>query len=253
MKKLLVVGGWLLVLAAVCSGCLSNHYENYYADMDRKYAGTKGIEKEQVELRPVTTEDDVLNLIESGYVAIGKSAFTARYTPLYLAVETAQEHGADLVLYDIRFKETKQYTSVMYLPSTTTSYTYGNANVYSHGHTAYGTYSGTTTSTTMEAVPVQREVDIYDHDTMFFKKIDCSNQYGVRFYLPDRLPGESVDVPIVVHVLAVVKGSKAERDGIKRGGIVKKINGIEIIDRKSITPFLDFNAAIESMEVSYEK
>jgi hypothetical protein len=245
---------FIIVMASLFGGCLTNHYDKFYVDTQ----GDKIIESihgnAPVEIRTATTEDDVLDLMEEGYVSIGHSSFIAPYTPLSLAVDTAEEKGAALVLVDVRYKKTEQYTSVMFLPSTSTTYTHGNmsANAWSSGggyaH-VNGTYSGSSTTHTLNAVPVQRSRDIYSHDAMFFKKIDTSKLYGVRWFVPKRLPTEAVDAPIQVRILAVLKGSQAERDGIKRGQIVKAINGVVINTRKDMAPFLDTSVVITKVEV----
>lgn len=244
---------FIIVMASLFGGCLTNHYDKFYVDTQ----GDKIIESihgnAPVEIRTTTTEDDVINLIEDGYVSIGYSSFTGPYTPLSLAVDTAEEKGAALVLMDIRYNKTEQYTSVMYLPSTSTTYNYGNVsgNAWSsRGGYAHvnGTYSGSSTTYTLNAVPVQRSRDIYSHDAMFFKKIDTTKLYGVNWFVPKRLPTEAVDAPIQVRILAVLKGSQAERDGIKRGQIVKAINGVAIKTRKDMAPFLDASTVIKNVE-----
>ena len=250
MKRAILI----ITIASLFEGCLTNHYDKFYVDTQ----GDKVIESihgnAPVEIRTATTEDDVLSLIEDGYVSIGYSSFTAPYTPLSLAVDTAEEKGVALVLADIRYKNTEQYTSVMFLPSTSTTYTHGHmsANAWSSGggyaH-VNGTYSGSSTTHTLNAVPVQRSRDIYSHDAMFFKKIDTSKLYGVSWFVPKRLPTEAVDAPIQVRILAVLKGSQAERDGIKRGQIVKAINGVAINNRKDMAPFLDASTVITKVEV----
>lgn len=243
----------LLPMLLCCAGCLTNHYEDYYIETSEGKKTVLGRESAPVELRLATTEEDVINVIEDGYVSVGYSSFTAPYTAMSLAVDTAEDHGADLVLLDIRFKEKQKYTSVIYLPTTSTSYTYGSVNVSGYGAGGYssghGTYSGTTTTTTLNAIPVQRERGIYTHDAMFFKKIDTSNNYGVHFFVPKRLPTEAVDAPIKVRVLAVIHGTQAERDGIKRGQIVKSVNGRPIKTRADIAQYQDNPATIKSMEV----
>jgi len=231
------------VLSACCfCGCLTNHYETYYVDTEgaRKVTSIHGAAP--VIVKPTTTEEDVLRLMEDGYVASGVSSFYGPYTPMSLAVDTATKHGAALVLLDVRFKEEKQYTSVMYLPSFSTSYNSGTV----HAGGKVGNYSGTTTTTTMNAVPVQKSVEIYTHDAMYFKKADVSKIYGVRYWVPKRLPTDPIDGPIKVKVIAVVHGTRAERDGIKRGQIVKSINGVEIKTRKDLS-LLD--GEIKKMEV----
>lgn len=244
MKQLVIE---VVVLAALSftTGCLTNYYEQYYVSSNGNADYDSKTEKEKILLKTVTTENDVLSLLEDGYEPIGYASFTAPYTPLSLVVDTAYKHGADLVLTDIRFKEEKQRTSIMYLPSYSTSYHNGSVGGYA--------YSGKSTTTTMNAVPIVENVSIYMHDAMFFRRINQSNSYGILWHVPKRLPTEKIDDPIVVHVLAVLHGSKAERDGIKRGQIVNRINGRDIKTRQDIAPFLNNEASIVSVEVKDEK
>lgn len=233
----------MTLLSNLFCGCLTNYYDQYYVDMEGQKKAPSVCDGRPVQLKVATTEDDVLNLLEDGYFPVGYSSFYGPYTPMALAVDTAEDHGACLVLLDIRFKENKQYTSVMYLPSYSTTYNSGTVNATAFGQggsvNAYGTYSGTSHTTTMNAVPVQRNVEIYNHDAMYFKKANVSNMYGVQWNVPNRLPTEKIDAPITVRIMAVIHGTKAERDGLKRGQIVKKVNDIAIVTRKDIAPFLN--------------
>jgi hypothetical protein len=247
----------LLFLSMMVSGCITNNYDKYFSDSERDRSIKSVHGNAPVILKTVTTEEDVLQLMEDGYLAVGTSSFTGRYCPFSCAVDTAEKHGAALVLLDVRFKEKRQYTSIMYLPSysTTRHSGYISASAYGSGGYAYGTgtYSGTSTTTTMNAVPVQREMSIYNHDAMFFKKVDYSGRYGIVWDIPKRLPTDKVDSPIGVHVLAVVHGTKAEKDGIKRGQVVKSINGTPIMTRKDISQFIADESTIREVEVSDEE
>lgn len=227
------------------TGCLTNYYEKYYDDYNKDAAREYISHKSDIILRTVTSQDDIVSILEDGYEPIGRSSFCATYTPLSLAVDTAYDHGASLVLADIRFKKRKQYTSLIYLPS------YSISN---HSGTLDGlNYSGTSATTTINPVSVQQSASIYVHDVVFFKKTNVQEAYGIYWQIPKRLPTEKIDAPIKVHVLAVLHGSQAERDNIKRGQLVKRINGKEIITRADIVPFLENETLIMKVEVEDEK
>lgn len=247
----------LICFLNVLSGCITNNYEKFYTDSERDRALQSVHGDAPVILKTVTTEEDVLRLMEDGYEAIGHSSFNSPYCPFSCAIDTAERHNAALVLLDVRFKEDKQYTSVMFLPSYATTYQSGSVNASANGRSGNvyvtGTYSGTSTTTTLNAVPVQREVSIYQHDAMFFKKIDYNGRYGIVWHILKRLPTEKADSPVVVHALAVVHGTQAEKHGIKRGQVVKSINGVPIITRKDIAPFIANEGIIKEVEVTDEK
>lgn len=244
-----------IMLLIGLAGCMTNHYEEYYVSKDSSYFDSLNAvtsPDQQVKLKIAATENDVVDIIEDGYVPIGSSSFWSAYNGMTCAVDTAEKHGAQLVLFDVKFKETKNYTSVVFLPSTSTSYTYGtvNATAYGAGRPAYatGTYSGTTTTTTLNAVPVQRSVDLYTHNALFFKKVDPKSFYGVIPFIPKRLPTEKADAIVPVTILGVLHGSQAEADGFKRGQRIVAINGVKISNRKSIAPFSNSVSSIKSVE-----
>ena len=246
-----------ILLLTGLAGCMTNHYEEYYVSKDRSYFDSLNAvmpSGQQVELKIATTEEDVINIIEDGYVPIGSSSFCTAYNGMTCAVDTAEKHGAQLILFDIRFKETKNYTSVVFLPSTSTSYTYGTVNATAYGARsptyATGTYSGTTTTTTLNAVPVQRSIDLYTHNALFFKKVDPKSFYGIIPFIPKRLPTEKADAIVPVTILGVLHGSRAESDGFKRGQKIVAINGVKISNRKSVAPFSRSISSIKSVEVA---
>ena len=253
MKKLIEVLSFMFIL----TGCMTNNYEYYYtASQNAAYydALPPTITPErQVVLKIATTEDDVIATIEDGYLPIGISSFSSPYNGMTCAVDTAEEHGAQLVLLDIHFKETKNYTSVLFLPTTSTSYTYGTVNATTFGSSrptfATGTYSGHTTTTTMSAVPVNRSVELYTHEALYFKKVDPKSFYGIVPFIPKRLPTETADATVPVTILGVVHGSQAEADGFKRGQRIISINGAPINNRESIAPFSSSITSIKSVEV----
>lgn len=246
-----------IVLLIGLAGCMTNHYEEYYVSKDSSYFDSLCAvmtPDQQVELKIATTEEDVINIIEAGYVPIGVSSFCSAYNGMTCAVDTAEKHGAQLILFDIKFKETKNYTSVVFLPTTSTSYTYGtvNATAYGGGISAYasGSYSGTTTTTTLNAVPVQRSMDLYTHNALFFKKVDPKSFYGIIPFIPKRLPSEKADAIVPVTILGVLHGSQAESDGFRRGQKIVAINGVKISNRKSIAPFSRSISSVKSVEVA---
>lgn len=232
----------------VCTGCATNHYEKYYIALDNA-SQVKAVRGEgPVELKLAGGETDVLDLMEQGYVMSARSAFSGPYTPLSLAVDAAEKHSDALILADIRFKEIQKSTSVVYVPTYTTTYSYG---------TVFGrrmrSYAGTHTSTTFNPVSVQNEIPVYDHDIMFFKKVDVTKSYGVHWQIPARAPGEPPDGPIDMRILAVNRNSRAQRDGLRRGQRVKSVNGVEIKTREDIARFLEAGAVIEKVEVHHDK
>ena len=454
----------ILVASLCCAGCITNNYEKFYVDSlgEREVKSVHG--DASVIIQTIKTEEDVVRLIEAGYVRAGTSSFYGPYAPFSCAVDTAEEHGAALVLLDVRLRETNHCASPMYLPPCSTGAgisptdalplryspslqhecdrakkdaelaerkyeenrrarfsrkgsflwmtTYsldeeaakypnekidpryynilvGGANAGGEGFTAlsalpFGVFAkgdnkelfgsgevqeirnaieraarqgknvrvfghswggatvanlaseypdmpfyaldpvswrnvldeipknltiyhprgngdidfprlaqifgrqwpiiakgeGTTVcydgdhflglrpemnelnrrmmkekisapspAAKMNAVPARRNVDVYDHDAMFFKKVDTSNLYGVYWDVPKRLPTETAESPVTVRILAVLCGSLAEKNGIRRGQVVKAINGVAVKTRADIAPYVNREACIRKLEV----
>ena len=242
-----LVGLFCLLL----SGCVTNYYDKHYHAKDINWA-KKFIQGEpkDVEIRPVTTEDGVVSALEAGYIPVGTSTFVDRHCPWFCAIKKAEDVGADLVLIDEVLKSKEKRTSVIFLPSYQYSYSQGTVNVNSMGNTTYGSYSGTTTTTSVSAVPVNRDVMIFEQSALFLRKGDFNGFYGAILFQPKRLPDEAYDAIVPVTVIAVLKGSQAEKDGIKRGAKVARINGQVIQTRQDYKSFQSDPCLIQNIEVA---
>ncbi len=237
------------------SGCFVNHYEKNYipheSDLAQQFPENR---RGDVELAVVTTENGVMQCIEAGYIPLGTASFSEMHCPWYFAIEQAEDVGADLVLLEERYSHTVKRPSVIFLPSYHTTYISGSVNASAYGTygfgSAYGTYSGTSTTTTINAQVVEVSVKIFQQDALFLRKIDTDSFYGALFDVPQRLPDEPIDKRITVSIFAVVKGSRAAKAGVKRGQRVVGINGVPITTYKSIEPFLKDLKSIRSIEVA---
>lgn len=238
----------LLPILACVVGCHSNSFREFYEPSEDAFvASFNRLPEKRVRLQPITSEKEVISAMEQGYIPIGTCTFVGPRKPWFLAVDVAEEQGADLVLLDVQYEKTEHYTSIIFLPSTQTSYTHGHYT----GPRPFqqGNFSATTTSTTLNAIPYEASVDIFSQSALFLRRLDLSNFYGVIPYVPPRLPGESLKTPVDVTVLAVVRGSKAEKEGIKRGKRITAINGIPIRLRSDIEAFLENPNTISKVTV----
>ena len=234
---------FLLILSAfsVC-GCINNHYEEYY--VANIPAGTERVKKSDIRLcfsscAEENLKDEFIALIEDGYELIGESAFSAVHCPWVCAIDLAEDIGATLVVFREKFHRTKSVQGVAYVPSTSYSYTSGTVSGYSAtGGYVSGNYSGQTRKTTLQAIPYAEEVDFYNQYGFFFRKRKMSKDfYGVILAYPQFLPGDSDSDEIEVRIAAVVKGTRAKADGLQRGMVVDKINGVSIRTQGDIKPF----------------
>ncbi|MBE6401412.1 MAG: hypothetical protein E7037_05220 [Verrucomicrobia bacterium] len=248
----------LVTIAFAICGCVSNYYEEYY--VANASAGTEYEKVDDVSLRFSSSpdedfEEELFALIEDGYELVGESAFSAVHCPWVCAIEQAKDVGATLVVFREKFHRSKVVKRTAYVSSTTYSYTSGTVSGYSStGGYVSGTYSGHTGNTTLHAVPYSQEADYYNQYGFFFRKRKFDgNFYGVILAFPQFLPGDSDSDEITVHIAAVVKGTRAREDGLSRGEIVDKINGIPIRTKKDIKPFAAGRENIVSVSVRKEQ
>ena len=244
--------GSIFLLFCMLVGCASNPYKDCYAPipspLTERFATPRNTGT--VKVRPVISEEEFLDIMDEGYLPIGRCSYEGPHLPFSHAIDVAEQKGADLVLVDEIFKTRETRTSVLLLPTTRTSYTYGNASYHGpYGSYGYGSYSGTTTTTDLNAVPITQRVNIYNQTVMFLRKVDLSSLYGVILYVPPRLPGTKSEDECPVTIWSVQRGSKAEADGLRRGKRVLSINGKRVFTRKDSAPYLLDPQKIKSIEV----
>lgn len=223
------------------SGCFVNHYEKNYIPHESGLAQQfPKSHRGDVELAVVTTESGVMQCIEAGYIPLGTASFSEMHCPWYLAIDQAEDVGADLVLLEERYSHTVKRPSVIFLPSYHTTYV----------SSTWGARSRTVVTTSVSAQIAEIPEEIFQQDALFMRKIGSDSFYGAFLDVPQRLPDEPIDKHITVSVFAVVKGSLAAKAGLKRGQRVVGINGVPITTYKSIEPFLKDLKSIRMVEVS---
>lgn len=235
--------------AGAAGGCCwsDDPYEKYYMTelMDPDSDEYERDTDEKIELRFSPSKnraecvEEETALLEEGYERIGRSGFYGIHCPWRRAMDLAEDIGADLILLREHFREKETRTGIAVIPTVSTSQTSGSMNVFSPGGAAMGTYSGTTTTTSYNAVPYSYTVKLYNQEAIFFRKIKNFGEFcGAYVGFPSFLPRDDPDEAITLHVVAVVKGSRAWREGIRRGDVVEKVNGVVLSTRQDVREFL---------------
>lgn len=246
-----------VLMTCFMTGCLTNRYEDFYKRAgSNRYGSHKGqVVRDDlpVMIRPALSPEEILDVMEDGYEAVGSSSFVSPYTPMSLAVDTAKKHKASLVLLHIEFKEQRKYTAIEYVPAYSTTRTSGTVSG-SYGprynQQFQGCYSEDSNTTTYNPIAVERSIDIYNHEAFLYRRVDISDRYGILWKIPPRLPTERYDTPIEIGILGVIHGSQAERDGLKRDMVITAINGKKIRTRQDVEPFVLNRLKIEKVEVA---
>jgi hypothetical protein len=170
MKPLL-----LLLLSVVLVGCQGNPYTNFYTEQVDP--------KTQPSVIPTTTplviytsqdlnkDNDVM--VRKGYGRIGYSSFNGAINNVTedQLRDQAEKLGAAAVLVSSNYTHTIQGAMPLTLPSTTTSYTTGNATIYGSGGSAnvYGNSTMTTYGTETTMIPYQ--VRRADFNAAYYVKV----------------------------------------------------------------------------------
>jgi len=240
----LVLCSFILILA----GCTSNKYEEVYsAVFDGEYIHSE----EDPKLIELASEKQLQDILRSNeYVLIGKSSVYDLWVPRTFAIKCGKNHGASLVALSYEVGKTVSNSAVINVPTSQTTYHSGSIYGYGYGYSGYANYYGSSTTYGSTPMVINYEDTYYQQDAFFFAKRKFKNDFGVYFRLPENIPGNS---DTKVRVSIVVKGSKAEKQGIKENDIVKSINGTTVNSPEDVIPYIEGKEQIKTMKVTREK
>ena len=226
----------LLLFSAACR--VVNQYENNYCPSaqgvkyDLPRPGTPPVMLEIEDWDQVRTYQE-----KEHYAVIGYSVFSQGWVPRHQALDFAKKLGVPLVLVYSKVEEDPRAASFLLgrdrLPA-------GGVFIPPRSYNWLATLHGTV------PVTVNESGAFYHHAAFYLAKRRHINRYGV-YFLFSRLDGDTR-----VRVAAVTPGSKAERDGIRRGDLVVSINGKRVRGPKDVEPFAENRRRIYQMEVEHE-
>lgn len=227
----------------LCGGC-ANPYSQFYQD----FTGGKNIlEDPQViistdepKLRKGTDpKDDEKNMLEDGYCLIGHSCFNAGSVRQDTAVEQAKKVHADTVIVYSKYIHTLSGSMPLTMPDTQTSTTYHSGSIYGSGG-GFANYSGTSYTTTYgtSTTYIPYHIAKYDYLATYWVKMKPP-RLGILFDdLTDELR-KKVESNKGVYIFAVVKGSPAFNNDLLSGDVIRRVNGIEVIDKWHLRNWLN--------------
>ena len=230
MKSYLIVFFVTLFLV----GCATNRYEEKYTVISNGDYVSSSKTPKQIEIITKKQLNELMR--DDNYVLIGKSSFYDNYIPRTFAIDCAKKHGASLVAFELGNAEIVEYDSIDYVPTTSTTYFYGDVQ-------------GTATTHGSVPVPVKKHEICFSQTAYFFAEREYNNSFGISFQLPENVPGNK---NTTVRVLAVKKGSQAEKLGIKKNDIVKTINGETVSSPDVVLPYIKGTKTINTIKVSHE-
>jgi PDZ domain len=232
MKKIVIVASVLII-----SGCTSL-YSKYYTDNTRGVDITKQkniiiTDSEPEVRRGVNYDNDGRSMAENGYWMVGYSSFNASNVNDEGAISKAKDVHASVVILYSQYTGTQSGYMPLTVPSTNTSSTLLNGNIYGQGGAA--SYSGTSNTiyhgTNTTYIPFS--VSKYDYGATYWIK----NKPPILGILPKELTQEAhkrigSNKGLLVDV--VIKGSPAFYADIFSGDILEKINDDVIFDTDSL-------------------
>ena len=216
----------LSALFLVVSGC-SNPYTQFYTDYtggvnvleDARFVVGTG---EPRLIRGSTLEQDEQRMLEDGYNLIGESGFEGARVDQGLAIAQARKVHADVVIVYSQYTNTRSGS----IPTTTPD--------------KQTTYGSTTTY-------IPYSVDGYDYLATYWIKANLRlGLHGRGLTYEER---KSLGTNKGLYVYVVVKNSPAWEADLMPGDVIRKFNGVEVIDDGHFASLLD---AIDNPAVQLE-
>ncbi|MCQ2402682.1 MAG: PDZ domain-containing protein [Lentisphaeria bacterium] len=236
----------LIVLVAVLCSCATNNYRDFYTSLEQP--DETWVRNGQNEPDLIEVEDmSILPLWEAkGFCVLGISAFNGLWQNRAGAIQLAREIGASHVLFSSAFTERKEQERLKFIPIVNSTYHTG------YVHTPYGggNYSGISTNVSSTPVVVKETLDFWNQNAVYLAPLAKIPSFGVAFDSVPNVPG-AVDGPVRIRV--VYDGTPAQRQGLKTGDVVVKVNGVDIPDHRALLVVLGASPEIVSVEVNDEQ
>ena len=221
----------------VCIGCknpFTDFYHDYTGGADPRTTGVVAVISEPERRVGNDPNADFLEMSENGFLTLGYSSFNGGTNVSWDDAYTqGKKVGAAVIMqYNPKLTGTSSGVYHQSIPTTTTSYSSGNATAYGAGGTVNAYGSGVTTTYGSQVVAVPYTVNRYDYMAVYWAKDIRPVVLGAVFV--DLTPKEREEIGSNkgVRINVVVKGTPAFRADLMRNDIVKKIGDNEVLDVK---------------------
>jgi hypothetical protein len=233
----------LLLFFLLISGC-ANPYSKFYQDFtegknileDPKVIISSGEPKLKREFDP---NNDTKNMLEEGYCLIGQSCFNADSISQDAAVTQAKNVHADTVIIYNKYTHTVSGVRPLIMPNMQTGTAYHSGTIYGSGG-GFANYSGsshiTTYGTSTTYVPFQ--IMRYDYLATYWVKIKPPRLGIVWGDLTDEIRSKIASNK-GVYILCVIKDSPAFNNDLLTGDVIRRVNGIEVIDKNNFMKWFE--------------
>lgn len=192
MKNKNILSVTTLVIMLFLSSCSTtpNSFLEFYNDeglLDSEYVKIKD-DEEIILIETTNLNKKLSEYYKKGYVALGFSQFTGWWCPRAMAIDTAREKGASIVVISSDFLGTMEYKYSIPVSTSHTTYHQGtiSSNTYTTGHiqstsgniganynaitTGNSHYSGTSTYYTTSYIDNNLYVNFFEQIAVFLAK-----------------------------------------------------------------------------------
>jgi hypothetical protein len=232
---------WVALLGIfLVAGC-AKPYSQYYHDLV-KGGDTSNlifVTEEPKLFRGTDPKADGLRMVEDGWFLLGYSTFTGPQVNENQAIEQAKQLKASAIVVYSKFFDTRTDIQPVVIPDIKTSTSsargtaygsaYGSGGYASGSATSFGT--GTTTTYGTQTLYQTRTIDRFEQGATYWVKRKGLLLGAVPIDLPPELR-QKIGSNKGVLVVSVTNKTPAFSADILQGDIIKKINNIEILDKK---------------------
>jgi DNA-directed RNA polymerase subunit RPC12/RpoP len=232
------------MLLCVISGC-ANPYSKFYQDCtggqywdESRIITSTGEPKLRQGINP---KDYEKNMLEDGYCLIGRSCFNSDVGSVnhFEAVEQAKKIHADTVIVYDNYTHTVSGVRPLVVPDMRTGTAYHSGTIYDSGG-GFANYSGSSQITTYgsSTTYVPYKVDRYDCFATYWVKVKPPRLGIYSKDLTDELR-KKVGSNKGIYITVVVKDSPAFNSDLLAGDVIRRVNGIEVIDQDHYLKWLN--------------
>lgn len=178
MKKSLFI-----ILGLLLTGCQTNYFENFYNDEElepNEYVARRWLE----DVKVIDTYDlhgTLEKYQKDGYVVLGTSAFAGLWCSRSLAVETAKEKGATLVIIGVEPLGEQTATYQIAIPQANTTFHQGTVSGDSHTRGSITTNTGNWANYTSTTTGSATYTGTSTYYTAMLKPQTVTNYYYNQF------------------------------------------------------------------------
>lgn len=209
-----------------CTNLYAVHYQDFTESRDILAYESVLVSPEQPRLEYGTDiGSDSVNMMKKGYLCIGVSHFNVANVNQNDALLQAKNVHAETVIVYKQYTDTRSGVMSYSTPSTQTSYHSGNVS----GGGVSGYYSGTSTSYGRTTKNIPYSIKRYDFYASYWVKI--KPKLGVYLQeLTDEMKRQ-IGSNKGAYVWIVINESPAYENDILPKDIIRRINGIEVVDQ----------------------